>query len=66
MTDIERIEIDIQDLKNAYDDIVRAMNNIQDVDGLDEQYKQLEILADEIDNKRISLEVDLENINPFL
>lgn len=62
LTDIEKLEVDIKDLKNAYNDIVKAMNNILEIDGLDDEYKQLEIIADVIDNKRISLEVDLENL----
>lgn len=62
LTDTERLEVDIKDLKNAYDDIVKAMNNISEVKGLDDEYKLLEIIADTIDNKRISLEVDLENL----
>lgn len=58
----EQLEVDIQDLKNAYKNLVEALNNIVDVDGLDEQYKELELIADEIDNERINLEIALEKL----
>ena len=41
MSEIEILEIELKDLKNAIDNIISAINNIKDVDGLDEEYKQL-------------------------
>ena len=62
MNEIEKIEIDIQDLKNAYTNIVEAMNNIKDLDGLDETYRSLDIALYDIEDMRIKLEVELENL----
>jgi len=59
---IEWLEADIQNLKDAYSELVKAMNNIVEIDALDDQYKQLEKIADEIDNERINLEIELEQL----
>jgi len=59
---MENIKIDIQDLKNAYDNILKAINDLSEVDGLDEEYKQLDLIAQTIDDKRIELEAELENL----
>lgn len=62
MTDIEILEIDLQDLKNAIENIENALNNISDIEGLDDEYKELERILETFDNKRISLELDLEKL----
>lgn len=59
---MEDLEVQIKDLKNAYTNVIEAMNNISDVDGLDEEYTYLDTIAQLIDDKRISLEVELENL----
>jgi len=56
------LEANIQNLKDAYSELVKAMNNIVEIDALDDQYKQLERIADEIDNERINLEIELEQL----
>lgn len=58
---MENLKIEIQDVKNAYENVISAMNNISDVDGLDEIYSYLDTIAHLIDDKRIDLEHDLEN-----
>lgn len=45
---MEDLEVDISNLKDAYDCIVSAMNNIKDYDDLDEYYKMLDDTAKEI------------------
>ena len=45
---MEDLEVDISNLKDAYDCIVSAMNNIQGYDDLDEYYKMLDDTAKEI------------------
>lgn len=62
MEDLEIIEVEIKDLKNAYANIIEAMNNLKDVDGLDEEYKQLDIILEAIDDKRIDLESEEEDL----
>ena len=59
---IEWLEADIQNLKDAYAELIKAMNNIVEIDVLDDQYKELEKIADEIDNERINLEIELEQL----
>lgn len=59
---IEWLEADIQNLKDAYSELVKAMNNIVEIDALDEQYKELELIADEIDDERLNLEIELEQL----
>lgn len=59
---MEQIQIDITDLKEAYNNLIQALNNLKDVEGIDEEYKQLDIITEAIDNKRISLEAELENL----
>lgn len=58
----ENLEVDIENIKDAYDKLIQAMNDIVDVDGLDEQYQDLERIADDLDNERINLEIALEKI----
>lgn len=58
----EELEVDIQNIKNACNKLVQAMNDIVDIDGTDEQYQDLERIYDELDNERINLELALEQI----
>lgn len=58
----ENLEIDIENIKDAYDKLIQAMNDIVDVDGLDTQYKELERIADDLGNEKINLEIALEKI----
>ena len=59
---MEEIKVDILNIKDAYDNILKAINDLADVDGLDEEYKQLDLMAQTIDDKRIELEAELENL----
>lgn len=65
MEEKEILEVDIEDLKNAYDNIVLAMNDIKAVDNLDEEYAQLESIANSIENLRIKKEVRLEYLQEY-
>ena len=58
---MEEIKIQITDLKNAYNDILSAINNLKDIEGL-EEYEQLNTIADTIDEKRRELEKELEEL----
>lgn len=58
----EELEVDIQNIKDAINKLVQAMNDIGDIDGTDEQYQDLERIYDELDNERINLELALEQI----
>ena len=66
MEDLEIIEVEIKDLKNAKTNIIEAMNNLKDVDGLDDEYKQLDIILEAIDDKRIDLESEEEDLKEQL
>ena len=62
MSEIESLEIQLKDLKNAIDNIISAINNIKDVDGLDEEYKQLNTMLVNFDEKRENIELEIENL----
>lgn len=62
MPEIEILEIELKDLKNAIDNIISAINNIKDVDGLDEEYKQLNTMLVNFDEKRENIELEIENL----
>ena len=62
MSEIEILEIELKDLKNAIDNIISVINNIKDVDGLDEEYKQLNTMLVNFDEKRENIELEIENL----
>lgn len=62
MSEIKILEIELKDLKNAIDNIISAINNIKDVDGLDEEYKQLNTMLVNFDEKRENIELEIENL----
>lgn len=59
---MEEIKVDILNIKDAYDNILKAINDLADVNGLDEEYKQLDYIVQVLDEKRIDLEAELENL----
>ena len=62
MDEKEMLEVDIGDLKNAYNRIQEALNDLKDVDGLDEQYNKLHSIAEDINDLRIEKECELERM----
>ena len=62
MDEKKMLEVDIEDLKEAYKRIQEALNDLKDVDGLNEQYNDLHCIAEDINDKRIKLEVKLERL----
>ncbi len=60
MSEIEILEIQLKDLKNAIDNITSAINNIKDVDGLDEEYKQLDIILSTFEEKKSDIAKEIE------
>ena len=62
MNELEILEIQIKDLENACDNVIEAMNNIKDVDGLDEEYKSLDLVLYAIDDLMVKLKVEQENL----
>lgn len=62
MDDKEMLEIDIGDLKHAYNKMQEALNDLKDVDGLDEQYNELHSIAEDINDLRIEKECKLERL----
>lgn len=62
MDDKERLETDIGDLKHAYEKMQEVLNDLREVEGLDEQYNLLHTIAEEINDKRIENENELERL----
>lgn len=62
MEEKEYLEIDIENLKDAYKRIQEVLNDLKDVDGLDEQYNQLHYIAEDINDERINKENKLERL----
>ena len=62
MNEKEMLEVDIENLKDAYNRIQEALNDLKDVDGLDEQYNELHSIAEDINDKRIENENKLERM----
>lgn len=62
MDEKEMLEVDIENLKDAYKRIQEALNDLKDVDGLDEQYNELHSIAEDINNLRIQNESKLERL----
>lgn len=62
MEEQENLEIDIGDLRHAYKKMQEVLNDLKDVDGLDEEYEQLNEIAEAINNLRIKKEAKLERL----
>ena len=62
MEEQEILEIDIGDLRHAYEKIQEVLNDLKDVDGLDEDYIELNEIAERINDLRIDKEVKLERL----
>ena len=62
MEEIEDLEVQLQDVRDAYDNLVSALNDLQDVEGLDEQFRELDRIIQDVDDQRIELEERLENL----
>lgn len=62
MDDKERLEKDIGDLKHAYEKMQEVLNDLREVEGLDEQYNLLHTVAEDINDKRIKNENELERL----
>lgn len=56
------LETDIESLKSAYNRIKEALNYLKDVDELNEQYNELYCIAEDINDRRIKLEIKLERM----
>ena len=62
MEEQEILEIDIGDLRHAYEKMQEVLNDLKDVDGLDEDYIELNEIAERINDLRIEKEVKLERL----
>ena len=62
MSEIEILEIELKDLENAENDIVSAMNNLKSIDGLDDEYTQLDLILQAIDDKKTDIRVEINNL----
>lgn len=59
---MEELEIELKDLENAQNDIVSAINDLKDVDGLDEEYKELDLILQRIEDKMLDIRIELKNL----
>lgn len=66
MEEKDLLEIDIGDLKHAYEKMQEVLNDLKDVDGLDEEYEQLNNIAEAINDMRIDKESKLESVEELL
>ena len=63
----EMLEIDIENLKDAYNRIQEALNDLKDVENYsDSQYEELGYLAEDINDLRIEKENKLERLEETL
>ena len=60
MEDQVILEIDIGYLKHAYEKMQEVLNDLKDVDGLDDDYIELNEISERINDLRIDKEVRLE------
>ena len=60
MVDLEDLEVQLQDLKNAYQNLINGLNDLEGVEGLDEQFIELDRIIQDVDNQRIELEARIE------
>lgn len=60
MDEKDMLKEDIKRLKSAYDELQKTLNYLKDVDGLNEQYNDLYCIAEDINDRRIKLEIRLE------
>ena len=66
MEEQENLEIDIGDLKHAYEKMQEVLNDLKDVDGLDDGYEQLNEIAEAINDLRIKKEAKLERLEELV
>lgn len=63
MDEKEMLEIDIGDLRNAYEKLQEALNDLREVEDFsEEQYHQLFDIAEDINDLRIEKESKLERL----
>lgn len=62
MNEIEELEEAIKHLKKAYNTLIEAMDYLNEIEGLVDEYQQLETIADTVDNTRIDKEYELEQL----
>lgn len=62
MDEKEMLEIDIENLKDAYERLQETLNDLKDVEGLDNEYEDLYTIAEIINDNRIEKENKLERL----
>lgn len=60
MEEIEDLEVQLQDVKNAYQNLINGLNDLEGVEGLDEQFIELDRIIRDVDEQRIELEARIE------
>ena len=56
---MEKLEVDIGDLKNAYARLIEELNDLQDVESF-KRFEELNEIAEEVNDLRIEKERELE------
>ena len=63
MDEKEILQIDIENLNNAYYEIEKALNNLKDVEDFSNiQYQELHNIAENINDLKIEKEIELERL----
>lgn len=65
MEEIELLEVDLKNLEDAQDSITEAMNSIVDIDKLDDEYKNLDIVFNTIDNLMSDIRAEINMLKEF-
>lgn len=62
MNEIERKETDLKDVKHAKECVTSAINDLNEVDGLNTAYQKLLEIFDELEQEEINIENEIENL----
>lgn len=60
--DIENIEVELKDVKSAIENIEQALNNLNEIEGINDEFKMLEMILSTLDDIRLDIERKLENL----
>lgn len=60
MSEIEILNVQLKDIKNAIQDIINAMNNISEIDDLDAEYKLLDVTLSTLEETKTEIANKLE------
>ena len=60
--DIQELETDLANIKHAIEKLEEARNDLNEIDGLNDEFKMLEMILSALDDERLNKERKLENL----